>query len=284
MADDIKISFMSKEEYLCPVCGTAFHREEMLSGSGRLIAGKITDELHRLYEPSVKYGVIYPLVYQATVCPECWFAAQDNKDFAAFPLQKKDKAMMEREKRVKDTKLIFPSVDFTQSRNLVNGAASLYLVLCCYSYYGKEFSPTMKGAITSLRAGWLLDEMEQKYPGYHYDWLATLFKKKSQYLYNEAILREQNGLENLSGVKNFGPDTDKNYSYEGALYLSALLRLKYGPRGNPEQRVDALGNAKRTIAKIFGLGKSSKSKPGPLLEHARELYDSINQELNETDE
>jgi len=283
MADDIKISFMSKEEYLCPVCGTTFHREELLSGSGRLIAGKITDELHRLYEPSAKYGEIYPLAYQATVCPECWFAALD-KDFAAFPPQQKEKARKDREKRVKDTKLIFPSVDFTQSRNLVNGAASLYLTLCCYSYYGKEFSPTMKGAITALRVGWLLDEMETSYPGYHYDWLAALFKKKSQFLYNEAILKEQNGLENLSGIKNFGPDTDKNYSYEGALYLSALLKLKYGPRGNPEQRVESLGSAKRTIAKIFGLGKSSKSKPGPLLEHARELYESINKELNETDE
>jgi uncharacterized protein (DUF2225 family) len=283
MADDLKISFMSKEEYLCPVCENTFHREEPLSGSGRLIAGKITDELHRLYEPSAKYGVIYPLAYQATVCPECWFASLD-KDFSAFPPQQKEKARKDREKRVKDTKLIFPSADFNQPRNLVNGAASLYLTLCCYSYYGKEFSPTMKGAITALRVGWLLDEMETSYPGYHYDWLAALFKKKSQFLYNEAILKEQNGLENLSGIKNFGPDTDKNYSYEGALYLSALLRLKYGPRGNPEQRIEALGNAKRTIAKIFGLGKSSKSKPGPLLEHARGLYDSINQELNETDE
>jgi uncharacterized protein (DUF2225 family) len=243
MAEDIKISFMSKEEYICPVCETAFHREELLSGSGRLIAGEITDELHRLYEPSAKYGVIYPLAYQATVCPECWFAAQDAKDFAAFPLQKKDKAAMDREKRVKDARLIFPSADFTQPRNLVNGAASLYLALCCCSYYGKEFSPTMKGAITALRTGWLLDEMHQKYPGYHYDWLARLFKKKSQYLYSEAILREQNGLENLSGVKNFGPDTDKNYSYEGALYLSALLKLKYGPRRNSEERIESLGEA-----------------------------------------
>ena len=49
-------------------------------------------------------------------------------------------------------------------------------------------------------------------------------------------------------------------------------------------RAEALGESKRTIAKIFGLGKSSKSKPGPLLEKARDLYDNINKELNETDE
>jgi uncharacterized protein (DUF2225 family) len=49
-------------------------------------------------------------------------------------------------------------------------------------------------------------------------------------------------------------------------------------------RTEALGNAKRTIAKIFGIGKSSKNKPGPLLEHARDLYDNINKELNESDD
>jgi uncharacterized protein (DUF2225 family) len=283
MGDDIKISFMSKEEYTCPVCEASFHREELLSGSGRLIAGKITDELHRLYEPSVKYGVIYPLAYQATVCPECWFASMD-KDFLAFPPHLKEKAMADREKRINGASLIFPSVDFTQGRDLVTGAASQYLTLCCYDYFSKEFSPTMKQAVAALRTGWLLDEMDAKYPGYHYDWLAVLHKKKSQFFYNEALAREQTGKENLSGVKNFGPDTDKNYSYEGALYLSALLKLKYGPRGNSEQRIESLENAKRTIAKIFGLGKSSKSKPGPLLENARELYDNINKELNETDE
>jgi uncharacterized protein (DUF2225 family) len=280
---ELKVSYSSKDEYKCPVCEAAFHREELLSGSGRLIAGAITDELHRLYEPSAKFGIIYPLAYPATVCPECWFASVD-KDFAALPAQFREKAAAEQDKRKKATRAIFPSVDFNKPRDLVSGAASWNLVLMCYEYYTKEFSPTIKQAIAALRGGWLLDDLHQKYPGYHYDWLAQLFKKKAQYLYSEAILREQGGKEKLSGIKNFGPDTDKNYSYEGALYLSALLKLKYGQRDNPLQRAEDLGAAKRTIAKIFGLGKSSKSKPGPLLEHARALYDSINKELNETDE
>ncbi|MCL2602375.1 MAG: DUF2225 domain-containing protein, partial [Treponema sp.] len=37
------------------------------------------------------------------------------------------------------------------------------------------------------------------------------------------------------------------------------------------------------IAKIFGVGKSSKSKPGALLENARALYENISKELNEND-
>jgi len=283
MASDgeIRISFQSKEEYSCPVCEASFHREEL--HGGRIIAGKITDELHRLYEPSAKYGIVYPLAYQATVCPKCWFASMD-KDFLNFPKQSKEKAKTDRENRMKNTRLIFPSANFTQPRDLVNGAASLYLVLHCYDYYIKQFSPTIKQAIAALRTGWLLDEMNEKYPGFNYDWLARLFKKKSQFLYNEAIFKEQSGKENLSGIKNFGPDTDKNYAYEGALYLSGLLLFKYGQRDDLEARAESLGSAKRTIAKMFGLGKSSKSKPGPLLENARELYDNINKELNETDE
>ncbi|MDR2182445.1 MAG: DUF2225 domain-containing protein [Treponema sp.] len=283
MADDLKISYQSKEEYRCPNCDTAFHREELLSGSGRLIAGRITDELHRLYEPSVKFGVIYPLVYQATVCPECMFAAMD-KDFMNLPGQGKAKAMSDRLGRIEETRKILPSADFTKPRDLVNGAASFYLVLRCYDYYTREFSPTMKQAIAALRCSWLLEELDGKYPGYHYDWLSLLVKKKAAFLYNEAILKEQTGKETLSAIKNFGPDTDKNYSYEGALYLSALLKLKFGQKDDPVKRAEELGAAKRTIAKIFGLGKSSKSKPGPLLEMARELYDNINKELDETDE
>ena len=42
-----------------------------------------------------------------------------------------------------------------------------------------------------------------------------------------------------------------------------------------------LDENKRSIARIFGLGKSSKSKPGPLLEKSRELYDQLTATLNE---
>jgi uncharacterized protein (DUF2225 family) len=280
---ELKVSFQSKEEYTCPVCKTVFHREELLSGSGRLIAGALTDELHRLYEPSAKYGTVFPLIYEATVCPECWFSAL-YKDFGDLPKTSCPRIAEDRENRIADTRLIFPNADFKKNRDLESGAASLYLALRCYDYYSVEFSPTIKQGITSLRTGWLLDEMDKQNPGQNYDWLAVLFKKKAMFLYGEAIRREQSGKETLSGLKIFGPDTDKNYAYEGALYLSALLLFKYGYLDNPRIRSGALDEAKRTIAKIFGIGKSSKSKPGPLLEHARNLYEKISKELNEADE
>ena len=80
-------------------------------------------------------------------------------------------------------------------------------------------------------------------------------------------------------MKAFGPDTDKNYSYEGMLYICAYLRYKFGPAHSAEERKTSLEEARRTIAKLFGMGKSSKDKPGAFLEHARALYDTINNEI-----
>jgi uncharacterized protein (DUF2225 family) len=245
-----------------------------------LIAGKLTEELHRLYEPSAKYGEIFPLVYQSVVCPECWFTSGES-DFPLIPLDKVSLAVDDTAKRKKDTLLIFPEIDFRENRTLMEGAASHYLTLRCYDFYNKQASPTIKQGIASLRCAWHLDELNKKYPGQHYDWLGTLFRKKAQYLYNEALAREQSGKETLSGIKNMGPDIDKNYSYEGMLYICAYLRYNFGPADDTEQRKTSLEDARRTIAKLFGMGRKSKDKPGAFLDIARTLYDTINRELSE---
>jgi len=245
-----------------------------------MIAGKLTEELHRIFEPSAKYGKVYPLIYQALVCPSCWFASMEP-DFAALPPEGKTKALNDKAKRFSDTELVFSGIDFGEPRDLINGAASQYLVLRCYDYFNKETSPTVKQGLAALRCAWLLDDVAKDNPGQHYDWLATLFRKKAQFLYNEALAKEQNGSETLSGIKIFGPDIDKNYSYEGMLYLCAYLRYKFGPAHNQEERKASLEDARRTISKLFGMGKSSKEKPGAFLEIARKLYDTINKELTE---
>ena len=61
------ISYWSKDKVQCPVCKKAFEREIMRSGNGRMIAGGLTEELHRIYEPSAKFGRIYPLIYEIGV-------------------------------------------------------------------------------------------------------------------------------------------------------------------------------------------------------------------------
>jgi uncharacterized protein (DUF2225 family) len=282
-----KVSYMSKEDVVCPVCTCSFKREELLTGSGRLIAASLTDELHRLYQPSSRYGDVYPLVYQATVCPQCWFASTEA-DFPNIPKEKREAALADEGKRKADVETILGGVggevSFSDPRGLVNGAASQFLVLSCYDYYTPDFSPTIKQGIASLRASWLFDDLDKKFPGQHYDWLAVLFKRKARFFYGQAVNTETKGTESLSGINNFGPDTDKNYGYEGALYLTGLLEYKYGSHKDPALRMNALAESKRTIAKIFGIGKTSKSKPGPLLEKGKHLYELIGTELKEFDE
>jgi len=279
---ELKVSFISKKDYTCPACAEVFHKEELLTGGGRLIAGALTMELHRLFEPSVKYGEVYPLVYHAVVCPQCWFASQEA-DFAVLPQSKRNDALNDKDRRKADTRLIFSDVDFDQPRGLMEGAASQYLVLRCYDFYEKQTSPTIKQGLASIRTAWLLDDLNKKMPGQHYDWLATLFRRKAEYFYFEALNREQGGKEPMSGLKSFGPDLDKNYSYEGMLYMCAYLRYKYGPAHDADERKSSLEDARRTIAKLFGMGKKSKDKPGAFLDLARKVYDAINQELGASD-
>jgi len=278
---ELKISFMKKDVTVCPVCNANFHKEELRAGGGRLIAGALTEELHRLFEPSSKYGDVYPLAYYIVVCPECWFASTEA-DFPLFPQAQKNLAFSDRSRRKADTLLVFPETDFSGPRGLMEGAASLYLALRCYDFYGKEFSPTIKRGITSIRTAWLLDELHKKLPKENYDWLALLFRKKAQYFYGEALAREQTGAETMSALKNFGPDLDKNYAYEGMLYLCAYLRFKYGPPTTTlEEKRLSLEEARRTIAKLFGMGKKSKDRPGAFLDMARKVYNAIQAELEE---
>lgn len=276
--EDLKVSYMSKDELTCPVCETHFRREELLSGGGRLIAGNMTDELHRLYEPSAKYGNVYPLIYQATVCPGCWYASME-KDFLLLPNSAKETAFLDTEKRKAAISIIFPKLNFRINRNLASGAASQYLTLVCYDYFTNQSAPAVKQGISALRAAWIFDELHKKHDDENYDQLAVWFRTKAYFFYTEALYREQKGIESLGEAKYLGPDTDKNFGYEGVLYLSALLSLRYGPTENTPYRKEYLDRAKRTVAKMVGLGKASKAKPGPLIEHARKTYEEIGKEL-----
>ena len=80
MDKELKLSYRQKNPSICPICSFEFHREELFSGGGRLIAGKLTDELRRNFEVSKKFGKVYPLAYLLTVCPSCYYSAY-SKDF-----------------------------------------------------------------------------------------------------------------------------------------------------------------------------------------------------------
>jgi len=277
-----KISFLSKEETECPVCGTKFYRESLLTGSGRLIAGEITDTFHRLYVPSQAFGKIYPLVYPVIVCPDCFFASMYMADFTKPPEDVVYKLKSERDERINfANKLIGSPVDFSRYRTLESGAVSYVLALNCYDSYNKKYSPIIKQAICSMRAAYLFDELEKEQPGKYYDFLAESFYKKALFFYKYALELNQKKEQILENLKVLGPDIDKDYGYDGVTYLIGTLTYLYGNKEDPELRKKELEESKLYLAKLFGMGKSNANKPKEILDKSKNFYDQIAKDLKQ---
>ncbi len=276
-----KVTFISKEPIVCPVCEASFNREELFSG--RVNAGDLTDELHRTYIPTHSYGEVHPLVYELTVCPACWYSAY-KYDFLGLPSKVASALKGATASRVEAVQRIFDGVDFNSPRRLLEGAASYYLSMLCYEGLPKEFCPVIKQGLSALRSAWLCGYLDKKNPGENYAYAGRIFHGKARFLYRLAIELEQKGKEQLTTVKWLGPDTDKNYGFEGVLYLSAILELKYGQRADEAKRSEILGVSKRTIAKMFGIGRKSKAKPGPLVDKVRDLYEALKAELHQDED
>lgn len=277
----LKISYWSKTKCTCPCCRRDFEKEEMLTGGGRMNAGELTDELHRIYLPSEKYGPVYPLIYAVGACPRCHVAffwkdfevIKDNDSIDALRLDEKN--------RKQKVETIFPHYDLSRDRTLLDGVAMCYLALLSYEKVDLAYSPTFKRAMLSLRLAWLCNDLNKVAPGFNFDYPAQVFYRKAAFFYEQTLLNETGQIETIAGVSNFGPDIDKNYGYDGVIYLIALLEYKYGQKEDMFLRYKKLDSNKRSIARIFGLGKSSKEKPGPLLENARNLYDALASELKD---
>ena len=276
-----KVTFVAKEPIACPCCEASFKREELFLG--RVNAGELTDELHRRYIPMQAFGAVYPLVYEITVCPSCWYAAF-KYDFPSMPAKVARPLKDRASERVDAAQSLFPGVDFNEPRGLASGAASYYLAMMCYDGLPKEHAPTIKQGIAAIRAAWLCGYLDAERPGENYGYAARVFYGKARFLYRLAAELDQKGKEQLSSAKWLGPDTDKNYGYEGVLYLSAVLELAYGPRGDAAKRAETLDASKRTLAKMFGIGKKSRSKPGPLVDKVRDVYDQLKAELHQDDD
>ena len=276
----IELTFFSRTPIECPICESSFYREELRTGRGRLNAGHLTRELRRTYVPSQKYGEVYPLIYPVSVCPECYYAAFPQ-DFLAVPPDAVEAIRAEAQRRIDDARPIFESLDFSSPRGLVEGCASYYLATVCYEHFPADYSPTFKRGLCCLRAAWVSTDLHRMRRDGNYDYLARLFYRKARFFYAHAISLEQSGGETLSGATHLGPDLDKNYGYDGVLYLSGLLEYEHGPRREPEKRRVALGRAKRTVARIFGMGKATKDKPAAILDNAREVYEEIAKERGE---
>ncbi len=272
-----KVSYRQKNPIKCPICSNEFHREEMFTGGGRLIAGKLTDELRRLYEKNDKWGKIYPLAYLLTVCPKCLYTAYP-RDFSEITPEEIEKIAKTTQARLNSMRKFFGNATFEDDRNLMLGAASYLLAVDCYTFRRKNVAPTFKNAVSSIRAAWLFSDLAGEIPEKPYRKISDFFYKKSYQYYQQLLDLMQTGQEPMDAAGNMGPDFDKNWGYEGILYMNSILTLKIGALDEDiHRRIENFNNTKRYLSRLFGSGKSSKSKPGALIDMTRDLYDKINE-------
>ena len=140
----------------------------------------------------------------------------------------------------------------------------------------------LQKGVSSIRAAWLFSDLAEEYPDQPYKKLSLFFYKKSYDFYLKILDLLQSGAEPADAAGNMGPDTDRNWGYEGILYLSAVLTVKYGTTEKDiNKRIENFNISKKYLSRLFGSGKSSKNVPTELLEKTRILYDKINAMLEQ---
>lgn len=275
-----KVTFYEKDARVCPVCQEEFRHEQLLTGGGRLIADILRKDLRRMYEKTKKYGSVYPLIYSIVVCPECLYATF-SEDFDNIIEDKVSKAFEDSQARRKYLNTLFGyQIDFTESRTLLSGAASYFLAISSYYWHDKVSFPTFKKALASLRLSWVLEDLSVENNNENFENLIPFFQYKAKEFYDASINMMATNQETTDNLKSFGPDLDKNYGFEGMLYMGALLSKTFSFfLTDAEVRAKELVGAKRKLSKIFGIGKASKAKPTVLLELVKDLYADISKEL-----
>lgn len=277
------ISYRSKEATRCPICNHEFHTELLHTGGGRLIAGKLTAELRRLYDVSRKYGRVYPLAYQIVTCPQCLYSSFP-KDFNQLQPDEVQEIKPATTARRTGIEKITGPVNFTEDRNLVLGAASYILALDCYQMRGMQVAPTPKKAICSLRAAWLFDDMNTEFPKLGFDKVRDFLYLKSVAYYQPTLEIMSTGREPHDQFLNIlGPDTDNNWGFDGVVYLNGYLTNRFLERvaKDPDKQYKMLDQCKRHLGKLYGMGKASKSKPSVLMDMAKDLYEAISERMEE---
>lgn len=274
-----KISFFLKNKSVCPVCMEQFNREEIRMGRGRFVTDALTIELRRTYKETQKYGQISPLTYSMTVCPSCYYSAF-SVDFDTISRGVSTLLLSSSQSRIDEVKSVFGPVNYREYRDLKAGFVSYYLGLLCYENWQSQISPLTRQAVCSIRAAWLASDLHKNEPNQDWDYVARIFYHKARYFYNIALERENSGVERIEIFSALGPDTDKNYGFDGILYLSSYLEFKYGQKKDKERRIHTLERFKNIMARVFGIGKTSSSKPIVILERTRVLFDNIKAEID----
>lgn len=270
-----KISFRAKENTVCPLCDEVHQKEQMFQGGGRLIAGKMTQEMRRLYEKNRKFGRVGPNDYVLSVCPRCLYTSF-TKDWEGLQANELSELKMSSDQRRSFLEKILGPVDFYQERNIVLGAASYLLAIECYQKRGMGIAPTPKKAICAVRGAWYFEDLHAEYPTMNFDKVRDFLYKKAAIYYSQTLEYMQNGQEPVDSIQGMlGPDSDNNWGFDGVVYLNAYLTRKFLDQlaEKKEDQLNLLIRAKRMLARLYGSGKSSKNKPSAIIEMARELYD-----------
>lgn len=275
------VTFFSKNLITCPACGTEFQREELQTGRGRINAGDLTDELRRLYIPTQKYGTVNPLIYPIVVCPECFFAGlpSDMQKMTETQISKINKDKANRLNLIR--KLFGETLNFKDYRNAITGLGSYILAFMNTIHLSKEFSPTARRGLYTLRAAWLADDVYKKTNLTHFKNLQQEMYRQALINYENALERQMKNIEPFDGFVWMGPDVDTNFGYDGMLYITAVLTLKNLDLFSREEQIYKIGRTKIILSKIFGIGKSNKEKPKALVSQSKNLYMTANNILKE---
>lgn len=276
LSNKYNITFFSKNIITCPACNTEFQKEELQTGRGRINAGELTEELRRKYIPTQKFGIVNPLIYPILVCPECYLAGLPN-DFQKIPEKNIANVHAEKENRRQLIRQTFgKELDFRENRDTIEGLASYILGFACTIFLPPEASPTAKRGLYGYRGAWLADDIYQQSKIEHFKELREALYQQAYVNYDRCLELQIKNKEPFDGFVWMGPDVDTNFGYDGLLYTIAYLALKQLPTFSPEEQLIKLGNIKRVLSKIFGVGKSTKNKPAILVTNAKNLYAEAN--------
>jgi len=231
-------------------------------------------DLRRTYKPSPKYGLINPLIYNIIVCPQCYYATFPE-DFNNIKTAVVEGLKNTTQTRQKYGNMSFGYFDFNEERTLKAGALSFFLALSVYNHFPKEFAPSIKKGILALRASWLCTDLHHKEPQENYEKLYEYFRALATVSYDKAVETSMTGEEDFASVKFLGPDMDTNFGYEGVLYTSCNLGKEQSLYWDEATKYERYKKYRTVIAKVFGFGRTSKEKPGPLLDTARDLHESM---------
>ena len=278
-----KATFIRKKPLICPSCDSEVWIEELLTGRGRLIAGDYTIELRRTYIKSAKWGQLNPLFYPVIVCPKCYYSTY-HEDFEKRIERREDIfVQLETKSKKEEIAVLFGGLpNFKEERNSIHGVLSYLFADVTYTYLDAKYVPTFKRALSLLRAAWLLDDYAL-YTGITiYNEAKDICYEQAAKLYLKVLELEEKGIEDLSKIPSFGPDVDKNFGFEGIKYVYCLLnyRLCFFEKDIVE-RAKKFKIAKALMAKVFGLGVSSKSKPSIILLLAKYLHKVIGDKIKE---